>query len=59
MVKLSALSMGGVPSDKFIKLSILIIASIIYSITAISLRPIGIYLDRPYILVNPSFINLN
>ena len=54
-----ALSKGGVPSDRFIKLPILLIASIIYLITTISLRPIGIDLDRPYILFNPSFINLN
>ena len=54
-----ALSKGGVASDRFIKLPILPIASIIYLITAISLRPIGIDLDRPYILFNPSFVNLN
>ena len=52
------LSKDGVPSDRLIKLSILLIASIIYLITAISLRPIGIDLDRPYILFNPSFANL-
>ena len=55
MVKLLALSKGGVPSDRFIKLPILLITSIIYLITTISLRPIGIDLDRPYILFNPSF----
>ena len=53
-----ALSKGGVPLDRFIKLSILLIASIIYLIMAISLRPIGIDLDQPYILFNPSFVNL-
>ena len=54
-----ALSKGGVPSDRFIKLPILLIASIVYLIIAISLCPIGIDLDRPYILFNPSFVNLN
>ena len=54
-----ALSKGGVPLDRFIKLPILLIASIIYLITAISPRPIGIDLDRPYIFFNPSFVNLN
>ena len=54
-----ALSKGGVHSDRFINLSILLIASIIYLITAISLRPIGIDLDRPYIPFNPLFVNLN
>ena len=44
---------------RFIKLPILLIAYIVYLITAISLRPIGIDLDRPYILFNPSFVNLN
>ena len=58
MVKLSALSKGGVSLDKFIKLPILLITSIIYLITAISLRLIEIDLDRPYILFNPSFVNL-
>ena len=58
-VKLLALSKGGVPWDRFIKLPMLLIASIIYLFTAISLRPIGIDLDRPYILFNPSFVNLN
>ena len=43
---------------RFIKLPILLIASIIYLITAISLCPIGIDLDRPYILFNLSFVNL-
>ena len=43
---------------RFIKLPILLIASIIYSIIAISLRLIEIDLDRPYILFNPSFVNL-
>ena len=52
-----ALSKGGVPLDRFIKLPILLIASIIYLITVISLRLIGIDLDRPYILFNPSFTN--
>ena len=56
---MSALSKGGVPLDRFIKLSILLIASIIYSITAISLCPIEIDLDRPDILFNPSFVILN
>ena len=54
-----ALSKGGIPSDRFIKLPILLIASIIYLITAISLRPIGIALDRPHIFFNLSFVNLN
>ena len=54
-----ALSKGGVLSDRFIKLPILRIAFIVYLITAISLRPIGIDLDRLYILFNPLFINLN
>ena len=45
--------------DRFIKLLILLIASIVYLITVISLRPIGTDLDQPYILFNPSFINLN
>ena len=45
--------------DRFIKLQVLLIASIVYLITTISLRPIGIDLDRPYIFVNPSFVNLN
>ena len=44
---------------RFIKLPILFIASIIYLIEAISLCPIGIDLNRPYILFNPSFVNLN
>ena len=57
--KFSALSKGGVSLDRFIKLPILLIAFIIYLITAISLRPIGIDLDRPYILFNLSFVNLN
>ena len=56
---ISALSKGGVPSDRFIKLPILLITSIIYLITAISLRSIGIDLDQPYIFVNLSFVNLN
>ena len=43
---------------RFIKLPILLIAFIIYLITAISLCPIEIDLDRPYILFNPSFANL-
>ena len=47
------------PSDRFIKLPILLVAFIIYLITTISLRPIGIDLDRPYIFFNPSFVNLN
>ena len=50
---------GAAPSDRFIKLPILLIASIIYLITAISLRLIGIDLERPYILFNLSFVNLN
>ena len=44
---------------RFIKLPILLIASIVYLIIAISLLPIGIDLDRPYIFVNPLFVNLN
>ena len=43
---------------RFIKLPILLIAFIVYLITAISLCPIEIDLDRPYILFNPSFANL-
>ena len=43
---------------RVIKLPILLIAFIVYLITAISLCPIGIDLDRPYILFNPSFVNL-
>ena len=54
-----ALSKGGVPSDRFIKLPTLLIASSIYLITAISLRPIRIDLDRSYIIFTPSFVNLN
>ena len=54
-----ALSKGGIPSDRFIKLPILLIASIIYLIIAISFRSIGIDLDRPYIPFNPSFVNPN
>ena len=54
-----ALSKGGVPSNRFIKLLILLIGSIIHLITAISLHPIGIDLDWPYIIFNPSFVNLN
>ena len=54
-----ALSKGGVPSNRFIKLPILLITSIIYLITVISLCPIGIDLDQPYILLNPLFVNLN
>ena len=54
-----ALSKGGIPSYRFIKLSILLIASIIYLITAISLRLIRIDLDQPYIFFNSSFVNLN
>ena len=45
--------------DRFIKLPILLITFIVYLITAISLRPIVIDLDRPDILFNPSFVNLN
>ena len=45
--------------DRFIKLPILLITFIIYLITTISLRLIGIDLDWPYILFNPSFVNLN
>ena len=37
---------------------ILLIAFIVYLITAISLCPIEIDLDRPYILFNSSFANL-
>ena len=44
--------------DRFIKLPILLIAFIVYLITAISLCPIEIDLDRPYILFNSSFDNL-
>ena len=44
--------------SRFIKLPILLIAFIVYLITAISLCPIEIDLDRPYILFNPSFDNL-
>ena len=43
---------------RFIKLPILLIAFIVYLITAISLCPIEIDLDRPYILFNSSFANL-
>ena len=43
---------------RFIKLPILLIAFIVYLITAISLCPIEIDLDRPYILLDPSFANL-
>ena len=43
---------------RFIKLPILLIAFIVYLITAISLYPIEIDLDRPYILFNSSFANL-
>ena len=43
---------------RFIKLPILLIAFIVNLITAISLYPIEIDLDRPYILSNPSFANL-
>ena len=53
-----ALSKGGVPLDRFIKLPILLVASIIYLITAISLRPIRIDLDWPYIFFSPLFVNL-
>ena len=42
---------------RFIKLPILLIAFIVYLITAISLCPIEIDLDRPYILFNPTFAN--
>ena len=41
---------------RFIKLPILLIAFIAYLIIAISLLPIGIHLDWPYILFNPSFV---
>ena len=44
--------------DRFIKLPILLIAFIIYLITAISLCPIEIDLDQPYILFDSSFANL-
>ena len=44
--------------DRFIKLPMLLIAFNVYLITAISLRPIEINLDWPYILFNPSFVNL-
>ena len=44
---------------RFIKLPVLVIASIVYLITAISLRLIGIDLDRLYILFNSSIVNLN
>ena len=54
-----ALSKGGVPSHRFIKLPIFLIASMVYLITTILLHPIEIDLDRPYILFNPSFVNLN
>ena len=43
---------------RFIKLLILLIIFIVYLITAISFCPIGIDLDRPYILFSPSFVNL-
>ena len=43
---------------RFIKLPILLIAFIVYLITAISLCPIVIDLDQPYILFNSSFANL-
>ena len=43
---------------RFIKLPILLIAFIVYLIIAISLCPIEIDLDQPYILFNPSFDNL-
>ena len=43
---------------RFIKLPILLIAFIVYLITAISLCPIEINLDRPYILFSTSFVNL-
>ena len=38
-------------------LPILLIAFIVYLITTISLCPIEIDLDQPYILFNPSFAN--
>ena len=44
---------------RFIKLPILLIASIIHLITAISLRLIRIDLNWLYIFFNPSFVNLN
>ena len=44
--------------DRFIKFLILLIAFIVYLITAISLCPIEIDLDWPYILFNSSFANL-
>ena len=43
---------------RFIKLLILLIAFIVYLITAISLCPIEIDPDRPYILFDSSFANL-
>ena len=43
---------------RFIKLPILLVAFIIYLITTISLSPIEIDLDLPYILFDPSFANL-
>ena len=43
---------------RFIKLPILLIAFIVYLITAILLWPIGIDLNRPYILFSPSFANI-
>ena len=43
---------------RFIKLPILLIAFIVYLITAISLCPNEIDLDWPYILSNSSFANL-
>ena len=43
---------------RFIKLPILLIVFIVYLITTISLYPIEIDLDWPYILFNPSFANL-
>ena len=42
----------------FIKLPILLVAFIVYLITAISLCPIDIDLDQSYILFDPSFSNL-
>ena len=44
---------------RFIKLLILLIASIVYLITAILLCPIEIDLDLPYILSGSSFVNIN
>ena len=41
-----------------LKIEELLIAFIIYLFTAISLCLIGIDLDWPYILFNPSFVNL-